>query len=580
MKYYIILMLYILSNGACWAQQRMFKTPNFTIHFEQTAVPANTDPRYVSLQPTHLTDTIPYYIQDMGLYLQKSLNTYDSLHLISKRKIRLYGPQYPTSNVDKSQFNIDTSLVTIEIYVEDLGTADGETPPLSNYVKLSTYVKPENGMSAGLALQKACAHELLHHVSKGHYEVLINAVAPTRWWWESLATQADRVVFPMSPPFEAEQYASTSLSTILQNAWDDCNQEPYWYTSGGFLSYLIYYRSGTKASFKEIFLRPSKEKTSLVRTTLNQYVIEQLGAKSIGWEYHNYLLWCYEHKGFAQLGFDSTGANQQQLSAKHVKAVLLNDTFKADTIAVTIPYMAAKIVRVVNQEIKPKTIVIKNISASASAEVYVYKNTTTQRTQLKVLAAGDSLIVSYQDKKQWFDVVVINTSHTESTTPRLIVAAAVLAEGDYLGNIDFADDNTKMKEKYSITISNLHIVIDANNRASGSVEFHMEYAKDGMLALGTDFQGAVDLYGHFVCKGRVKETNYPKCKTGCCTYELLKQNSPCLKVSKYLYWHVEGTVRLTPAKKEIEGVIIVSTSAQKNRGDKSTLKFAVHTLNP
>jgi hypothetical protein len=196
---------------------------------------------------------------------------------------------------------------------------------------------------------------------------------------------------------------------------------------------------------------------------------------------------------------------------------------------------------------------------------------------LRPVVTGDSLIFHYQDKRQWLDIVSINTSNGETSAASIIVVDAVMAEGDYKGKVEFGDDNSKMKSKYSITVSDLHIIIDEKNQATGTIEFHMEYSKDGMLAQCSDFEGKVDAYGNFILKGRVKEINYPKCKDGCCTYSLIKQGSPCMKVTKYLYWHFRGKVKITPTQKDIEGTIIVSPSMQMPRGDRAMLKYAVST---
>lgn len=573
MRFLLFTLVIMISSVSSVAQNKVCQTENFVIHYELSTVPANTDPKYVSLEATHATDSIPYYIQDMGLYLQAAFDKYASLKLIPKWEYKLKGFRAaPPSDANPKSY-VDSSLIKIDIYVEDIGTSDGETPPHSNYLKFNTYIKPERGMIAALALQKACAHELLHHVTKSYYSVL--ATYSTRWWWETLATQADRVVFPHINPYEAEQYASDKLSIFLHRSWDDCTNDSTWYKSGGFLSYLCYYRPGIKADFREIFLRPSNDKTSYVRTVLNNYSVNELGAKSIGWEYHDYLQWCYENKGFAFI--DTSGLN---LQSKHVVPVRLDDKFRADTLATNVPYMAAKIFRIVNQEIKKKTIVVKNSTKTQNIVLYVYACQRGKRAYLKQISVGDSLVYHYQDKAQWLDVLSINYSNDQEASPEIVVIDAIMAEGDYKGKVDFADDNTKMKSKYKITVSELHIIIDENNQATGTVEFHMEYPKDGMLAVCSELQGKVDPYGNFLIKGRVKETNYPKCKDNCCTYDLIKQGSPCFKVNGYLNWYFGGKVKLNTQKKDIEGKIVVTTATQRTQKDKATLVFSVSSQTP
>ena len=73
---YLPLSLLILLAGVqlSFAQQRVYKTDNFLIHYDSSDVPSNKDHRYTSLQAKHTTAAVPYYIQDMGLYLQTAFD--------------------------------------------------------------------------------------------------------------------------------------------------------------------------------------------------------------------------------------------------------------------------------------------------------------------------------------------------------------------------------------------------------------------------------------------------------------------------------------------------------------------------
>jgi hypothetical protein len=411
-----------------------------------------------------------------------------------------------------------------------------------------------------------------------HYSQVIAGIS-SKWWWEALAVQADRVVFPNNKPYEAEQYAgesSQNLAYLLHRSWDDCNEEPLWYTSGGFLSYLMHYRPGRMAEFREIFTRPAGS-IAPVRTSLDNYLRNDLGSRGIGWEYHDYLKWCYDNKGFAAIDTGSAGVSGNP----HTTLVRLNEQFSnPDTVAVNIPYMAARIFRIRNDEMKKKTIVVKNSNQSDNVVLYAYLCSQGSRQFLMTLRpanTGDSLIQVFADKRQWLDIVTINNSNSDAGNAELIVAEKINAEGDYKGRISFADNNTSMA-RYTITISDLHIIIDDKNQASGTVEFLMEYPKDGMVAVCTDFKGSVNTVGRFLLSGRVKETAYPKCKTNCCTYELIKQGSPCFKISKSPFWHFEGKVKITALKKEIEGTIVVTPSASPPANGKAAMKYVVSTL--
>jgi len=559
---------YIWSTPS-FGQTKTYSTTNFLIRYDESAVPANGDPAYKSLQSVHHVKDVPYYIQDMGLYLQTAFDKYASMGLINRMD---NSSSYAKELKEK---RADPIPLIIHIYVESIKDSNGR--PLDGVTGLSgitinNLVPPDRGMSSSVALQKTCCHELLHYATESYYSVMAANLA-TKWWWESLAVQADRIVYPKTAPYEAEQYAgesSLNLSSILHRSWDDCNEEPNWYTSGGFLTYLLHYRPGKTADFRELFLRPAQNKASYTRDVLDTY-LKELGSKGIGREYHDYIKWCYDKKGFAAI--DTSLADLA--GNAHSVMVRLDDKFKADTMTTAIPYMAAKIFRIRNMEIKPKRVMVKNLSGSDNAVLYVYSCSSGNRNQLAELAKGDSLFFDYKDKKQWLDVVSINYTINQEASPRLVVADAIQAEGDYKGAVDFADDNTKMKAKYKISISDLHVIIDNKNKATGTIEFHMEYPKDGMLATCTDFEGKVDALGNFSLRGRVAEINYPKCTQGCCTYELIKQGSSCMKVTKYLYWHFIGKVRITGDKKDVEGRIIVSPSSQKPRGEKAMLKYSM-----
>jgi hypothetical protein len=565
---FVMFVLVILSNQL-FAQRKTYPTTNFLIHFDESAVPSNSDPKYVSLQSKHQLKDVPYYIQDMGLYLQTAFNKYSSMGLIEKMD---KSASYAKEIKEKAP---DPVPRIINIYVEDIKDPNGNSidgvTGLSG-ITINNLVPPDRGMTSSVALEKTCCHELLHYVTENYYSVMAANIS-TKWWWECLAVQADRIVYPATSPYEAEQYSgesSQNLASILHRSWDDCNEEPNWYTSGGFLAYLLYYRPGKTADYKELFLRPAQNKISYTRNVLDTY-LKELGSKGIGWEYHDYIRWCYDKKGFAAI--DTSLASLA--GNAHTVIVRLDEKFTADTVTTSVPYMAAKIFRIRNMEIKPKTGMVKNLSGSDNVVMYVYSCMPNNRNQLAILGKGDSLLFVYNDKKQWLDVLTINYTSDQEANPRLVVADVIQAEGDYRGSVEFSDDNDKMKSRYKITISDLHITIDDKNKATGSIEFHMEYPKDGMLAICNDFSGKVDATGKFSMKGRVQEIDYPKCPQGCCTYELIKQGSNCMKVTKFPYWHFTGKVRVSGSKKDIEGKIIVTPSPQIPKRDRAMLKFSL-----
>lgn len=583
-----ILVSYLLVVGLfAIGQNKTYKTENFIIHYDSLEVPGNRDTSYRSPTATHKSTSTPYYIQDMGSYLQAALDKYATLDLITKRKEVLPVVTIGQANTAKVEQEI------IPIYVreikDDNGTQiDGITS--RSQIDINKFVPGERGMTAAQALQKTCTHELMHFVTMKHYSVMAAGMSNlkewwgrldfgTKWWWECLAVQGDRIVFPTVKPYEAEVYAgeaTVNLSAVMMRSWDDCNQEPNWYASGGFLAYLMYYRPDKKAEFKELFFRPVKEYTSYIRTVLDGYVKSSLGSNGLGVEYEKYIIFNYEKKGFAPIDntADALAGNPHSILVK------LDDKFPDDYTSQTeVPYMAGKIFRLKNMEKRAKIIVVKNLTPQSHVTMYAYDCTVGDKKFLKIIGRGDvpdSLVFKFPDNRHWVDIVTINNSINDNSTPKISVIEKINAEGDYTGKVDFADDNTAMKSRYSITISNLHVVIDDKNKATGTVEFHMEYAKDGMLAVCSSIEGNVDDKGNIKCSGRVSETDYPKCKDKCCTYDMLKQNLPCFKVTKYVYWHFSGKVKISPQQKEVEGGIEISPSPQP-KGGKQRLKYAMKT---
>lgn len=547
------------------AQTEVYSFGNFIIKYSPKEIPKNNNTKYKSILKNHIAGKVPIYVQDMAVFLQTAFDKYCDIKIASKYN-------YTFKNDARYTVTKDSSLKIIPIYIEDIGASDGETIAIGDGIKMNIFVKPYKNINASTALQKACIHELLHYFTKEKYSLLFG-VSVTKWWWEVMASQADRLVYPNTKPFEAELAADT-LSEQINRSWDDCNYHPNWYKASGFLSYLLYYKPGQKPTFEKLFYTPTQEPTSKIIISLDKY-LKGIGSKSIGWDYHDYLKMAYEFKNFATIG-DSTGS-----SFSHTLMVRLNDTFKYDTIKANLPYMTAKIIRIKNFEDRSKKIIIKNIAENKDNMIYLYESKIGKnRDFIKQIGYKDSLIYNFKNKQKWIDALIINTSNDNSETAQVAVIEALNAEGNYTGTIEFADDNEKFKKIYQINIANLKIDINDKNAAIGNVEFHMDYKKDGMLATGSEISGTVDPYGNCKFQGRIKETNYPKCKIGCCTYELIKQGSQCMQVTKYLYWHFDGKLIITGKNKDIKGNITVSSTANIKKKEAATLKYSLNATEP
>jgi hypothetical protein len=148
-------MLRIIGFAVClsfhalsFAQAQVFQKENFIIRYERDSVPSDSDPKYNSLRSTSVREiNTPYYIQDMGAYLQSAFDKYVALGFINK---------YDYFYKDREKFHRDSNLHKINITVEGIYDAngkaiDGETS--SSSIKLNNFVPPEYGMKGVLALQ-------------------------------------------------------------------------------------------------------------------------------------------------------------------------------------------------------------------------------------------------------------------------------------------------------------------------------------------------------------------------------------------------------------------------------------------
>ncbi len=596
-----------------------YRTEHFKIYYNVDSVPSCKDISYIPYgsnpaqlpafgdpdweddpkNPGKKRRTIPYYILDIGKNMEKALKVYVDMGLVS----------YDAPPQSNPAFTDETYVLPyiIEVYVQSLNSGggtpiDGETSTKTGVISINQNVpvSPELPNKVEV-LRKACAHELLHHVTFRNYSALNATVSgitffvddfagtniadktSVQWWWECLATQADRLVFPDSKPYEAENYAMdpSGIITNLHNSWDVCNADPQWYISSGFLSYLLYYREGQKADFAQIFFYPIKNLSntfSFVRESLDKYVKEKLGSKGLGYEYQNYMIWLMEKRN-PYFHIIPGGDNR-----KYVQTVKLDkkNIETQSTYTIAVPYMALKVLKI-NQspDVDDKTYTIKNRfnkeedaemsvthaidgtpTQARSCEVWVYECNNETRKLLKKLGHGDSLNISYE-KGKWTEVAVTNPLLSANSNEVISIIRYPSLEGKYKGKVIFSGENPKLDAMYTITLSELDIEIK-DTLATCNFEFHKAYARDGFYAKGTALKGKADPLGNVTIIGSVQAFTYPKGSPGCCDFPQVKEDPKCAKMNANPYfWKFTGKVSAEGGKYFLKGSIAAGLSAKK-----------------
>jgi hypothetical protein len=565
-----------------------YKTDHFVIHYNADSVPSRKDKSYTpqeKIEPGDIVDgdpdwvydkdvfgkkvrAVPFYIVDIGKNLEKALAVYVGLGIA----------QYVRELLGHEIFGKET--IIRHVYVCPLGTGtsaiEGETNSITGSVFINQNVPTSTQIpDKAVVLKKACAHELLHNITSYYYNgvlVKLGSLADATsnaWWWESLAPQADRLVWPNEAPYEAELYGmddQTGIQHIIHDSWDVCNKAPNWYISSAFLSYLMYYRPGTKADFAGIFKAPVNGAWNLlsyVRTSLDDYVKTKLGSKGLGQEYYDYMLWMLEHKyDGLYLKDETAGLPYIQSYIMKKKDVEAKKSYKMD-----VPYMAMRMLKIARQgDVKEKMFTLKTLNKEGDCSVLVFECSAQGRKlirELDLYSKKDSMNILVEPGK-WTEVGVLSFSTNYASSATVEVTRYPDFDGTYEGKVEFAGTNSKLDAMYTITISTLKFEIKGEE-VTCDFEFHKEYKKDGFYAKGVQLKGKIDATGQVKVVGPVRGFSYPKGCINCCDFPRVMDDPKCFKMSHNpYYWKFEGKVVVTTDNKvTCKGFIAAGTGPDR-----------------
>lgn len=370
-------------NRTVYGYTDYLESQNFTVYWKEGTVPSNTT--YDSPNKASYTGTDPHYVRDVLKFLEDGYAKYKSLNLT-----------LPSGKTNVFVTNI---------------TEDGETGLITGNIAINQNIQfnTSRGETQSKMLKKTCVHELMHVVQDYYYTTNFTWGA-NRWWMEATATLADRIVYPDDSPFESEMYAKENVR--IHRAWDDCGDDPSWYIAGGFLTYLNFYRPGSKVSVVNLIKEGGEIKNGITfRNMVNNHLINNVH-KTIYEEYHNYLLW-YITNGDS---WYSPRRTDDQTPFTDYSLLTETDNTKERTYT-TIPVLAGRIIRVATSSNKDEKLKL-NYKSRNSVRAYYYVNTQVgavqKQTFVKELAGNDSLeVVLSKDQKTWIDIYVINESASQ-----------------------------------------------------------------------------------------------------------------------------------------------------------------------
>lgn len=356
-------------------------SPHFIIYWTDGKVPSNTD--YKSSLTNH-KGTAPHYVQDILYYLEEARQVYEDKNL-----------EVPTDTTQK-----------VEVRLLKLPEGEDGNTSYFGFIRISQNIKASNMFSQEEVVNITCAHELFHFVQDYYYMFTFEGNI-IKWWLEATAVQADRIVWPNKSKFEAINYADGLLEGQLEQSWDDCNSDPNYYVAGGFLTYLTTYRDGSKLSIPKIIIESGKATNAhYFRTILNNYLKSNLSSYGIGHEYRDYVRWAYEHKGPIKIIYTPPLTVN---NAKCVVPIRLTETNPSWNGNVTIPYLAAKIVKIISPTSQGATtfkIVVNN--QDTQIEQYVYVTDKGNTVYKKYLIKNNTLKINLESKNQWIDILSCN----------------------------------------------------------------------------------------------------------------------------------------------------------------------------
>ena len=603
MKFFVILISFCLSITPFFSypQNDVYKTTHFEIHYNVDSVPSckNTSyisgfsyPKSASGDPDWMADpenpkssirTVPYYIRDMAQYLESSISAYIKMGLYEDSIAASTGQINPqTGKLQKIKF-ADNKF---SVYVSGLGIEDGNYSAITGSININSSIKkldphlyPEDFPTCSITnlLAKACAHELLHAITNQYY----NGVAAkyTLWWWEILAVQGDKLVFPNTSPTEAEMFAMENgkgLQKSICQSWDNCSEDQMYYSNSSFLSYLLYHRPGQKADFKSILLAPvsSTFNISYTRTYLDEYIKKSLSSAGLGYEFAGFCKWLLDEE-YRYLYLENAISNN--FIKQQVKVPSVADPNQ--NIEQALPYLSMQSIAVLRNSPKQVSYSIKNMNNDLDLKVLVYENNLKSKRklirELYPYAMKDSIVIKTKEKS-WIEIVLINSSMSEDKNVKLSITDCPDFEGFYQGEVIFSGKNPKLDAKYTKGLSSLSIDIGSDGNAKCDFEFHKFYERDGFYAKGTSLMGKVDKTGHVIIIGSVNAITYPKGSIGCCDFPQVLTDEKCIKFSPNpYYWKFEGDIAFDASKNIIlKGDIAAGTNAIKfNKASEQLYKF-------
>jgi len=357
-----------------------YQTNHFNIYWKSGEPMSNS--QYQSPYTSHATSD-PNYIQDMATYLEAAYTAY--------KNANLWVPTWGR----------------VDVYVQDLGAVDGNSS-FFGYLNINKQMQAGATGSIADVLQQTTAHEFLHYIQDYYYMQLFSDYT-NKWWLEATATIGDHIVYSSRTSYEANEYCDGTVQAQFHKAWDDCNSDPEWYKAGGFLSYIGYYRSGSKASIPDLIREcGNKFNLSYFRTIIDSYLNTNLaGWKGIGKEYADYVKWAFERRGAIKIPIIPIIS----VNDSWVKPVTVSGISSQD-VNFTLPHMSAVVVKIKNTNTNLPGIWIKGTNIPADVYSYQY-NTSSSSVSGPYYAnmrSGDSNHVYIWSSTTWCDYLFVNTN--------------------------------------------------------------------------------------------------------------------------------------------------------------------------
>jgi hypothetical protein len=359
-----------------------FDTTHFTIYWKSGDPMDNT--AYTSPNAALYPATSLHYILDIGKYLEETFTAFKAESL-----------WVPSGKVD--------------VYIKDLGSEDGNSS-FFGYLNINKTIKAAASGLISDAVQQTAAHEFLHYVQDYYYMQLFSDYT-TKWWMEATATQADHMVWPARTYLETVEWTDKVLQTQLDRSWDDCNEDPNWYIAGGFLGYLSLYRTGAKADIAALIREGGNNfSISFIRTIINDYCQRTVtGWKGIGREYADYVNWAFVGSGKITIPVTPVISSPDPY--------ITNYTLSTTTpviASLSIPHMAAKVIKLKNTSTTLNNFAIKMINLDSSIISNTLYTTYAPGKPSRYSGnyrTGDSISMFFSGgSNSWVDFLFVNTS--------------------------------------------------------------------------------------------------------------------------------------------------------------------------